>query len=144
MTDRQDASAAASSPSQRLDERYGNTRTSRVRLKVTLWALAAFITVVFVAWVVWAGLLVPGAQLEAKDIAHTIVDEQTVEITYQITVDHDTTTMCALQAQDEQHSIVGWKIVTIPASETRTTQYTDTVRTVDEATTGLIYRCWLP
>ncbi|QPZ39548.1 DUF4307 domain-containing protein [Paramicrobacterium chengjingii] len=152
MTDRQgspDAVAntradAASAPSQRLDARYGNSRASRIRLRVLLWSLGAFIVVVFGAWVLWAGLLAPAANVNAVDVAHTVVDEHTVDVTYQLTVAPGTAAMCAIQAQDNQHSIVGWKIVELPASDTRTRELTESVRTVDTAVTGLIYRCWLP
>ncbi|MCW4457949.1 DUF4307 domain-containing protein [Microbacterium sp. MPKO10] len=130
--------------SQRLDARYGNTRGSRLRVKALLWSLGAFITVVFGAWVIWAGLLTPAANVDAVDVAHTVVDEHSVEITYRLSVEPGTDAMCALQAQDDNHSIVGWKIVELPASDTRTRELTDTVKTVDLAVTGLIYRCWLP
>ncbi|PFG31761.1 DUF4307 domain-containing protein [Paramicrobacterium agarici] len=132
------------STAQRLDARYGNTRASRTRLAVVMWSLGAFIVVVFGAWVLWAGLLAPAANVNAVDIAHTVVDEHTVDVTYQLTVDPGTEAMCALQAQDDQHSVIGWKIVEIPASDSRTRTFTDSVTTVDEAVTGLIYRCWLP
>ncbi|WP_166998068.1 DUF4307 domain-containing protein [Paramicrobacterium fandaimingii] len=152
MTDRRASSDAAASTradgtadaSQRLDERYGNSRASRIRLRALMWSLGAFIVVVFGAWVLWAGLLAPAANVNAVDVAHTVVDEHTVDVTYQLTVDPGTAAMCALQAQDDQHSIVGWKIVEIPASDTRTRELTESVRTVDTAVTGLIYRCWLP
>lgn len=152
MTDRQgspDAVAntradAAATSSQRLDARYGNSRASRFRLRALMWSLGAFIVVVFGAWVLWAGLLAPAANVNAVDVAHTVVDEHSVDVTYQLTVAPGTAAMCAIQAQDNQHSIVGWKIVEIPASDTRTRELTESVKTVDTAVTGLIYRCWLP
>lgn len=109
-----------------------------------MWSLGAFIVVVFGAWVLWAGLLAPAANVNAVDVAHTVVDEHSVDVTYQLTVAPGTAAMCAIQAQDNQHSIVGWKIVEIPASDTRTRELTESVKTVDTAVTGLIYRCWLP
>ncbi|SEB35253.1 protein of unknown function [Paramicrobacterium humi] len=148
MSDRRDsmqtdaATANASTTAAALDARYGRTPGDRARLKVLLWSLGSFFVLVFAAWVIWGGLLAPAAQLDARDIAHTIVSDQEVEVTYQLTIDPGTRSYCALQAQDEQHSIIGWKVVEIPASSTRTRQFTDSVRTVDLATTGLIYRCW--
>lgn len=144
MSDSRDATQphAATADAAGLDARYGRTPGSRARLRAVLWSLGVFFVVVFTAWVIWGGLLVPSAQLESKDIAHSIIDDSQVEVTYQLTIDPGTESYCAIQAQDDQHSVIGWKIVEIPASDVRTRQFTDTVRTVDKAATGLIYRCW--
>jgi hypothetical protein len=44
---------------------------------------------------------------------------------------------------DATFAIVGWKIVSYPASAQQVTSHTETVLTTELATTGLISQCWL-
>jgi hypothetical protein len=50
---------------------------------------------------------------------------------------------CALEAQDEEHGVVGWKIIEIAASEQHTRAFRESIPTVAEATTGLVNSCWV-
>jgi hypothetical protein len=126
-----------------LDARYGRTRASanRTRLVVVVSALA--FVAVFAAWLVWAGILGAPAQFQAEDTAHTVVDDSTVDVTWQFTVEPGTDARCAVQALNSTFAIVGWTIVDVPASPARTRDLTERVRTTERAVTGLIYRCWL-
>ena len=126
-----------------LDARYGRTPSSRRR---TVWvaAIAAVaFAIVFVAWLIWGGLLEAPAQFEARDAGHELVSDAEVSVTWQFSVEPGTTASCAVQALDERFAIVGWKVVDVPASEQRTRMLTETLRTTEQAVTGLIYRCWL-
>lgn len=126
-----------------LDARYGRTRsaTKRTRLIVVVSALA--FAVVFGAWLLWAGILAPPAQLQAEDTAHRVIDDSSVDVTWQLTVEPGTETRCAVQALNSTFAIVGWKVVDVPASTARTRDLTERVLTTETAVTGLIYRCWL-
>src|SRR5690349_9275505 len=98
MSDSRDATqpdVATAAAAGRLDARYGRTPGSRARLTAVLWSLGVFFVVVFTAWVIWGGLLVPSAQLESKDIAHSIIADNQVEVTYQLTIDPGTESYCA-------------------------------------------------
>jgi hypothetical protein len=95
------------------------------------------------AWVLWAGLNQAGSALEAQDKGSTIIDSRTVSISYQVSMPVGKSAQCALQVQNEAHGIVGWRIVTVPASTRYTSSYTDTVLSSEQPVTGLIYRCWL-
>lgn len=126
-----------------LDTRYGRTPSSR---RKTVWVVAASavgFAAVFVAWLVWGGLLEPPSQLEVIDTQHEVLSDSEVSVTWQVNVQPGTDVRCAVQALDSRFAIVGWKVVELPASEQRTREYTDTVRTTELAVTGLIYRCWL-
>lgn len=124
-------------------ERYGRTPGSRRRtVGFGLAALGAVLAVV-IAWVVWAGLLSPGASLQTRDLGYSTNADATVDIRFEVTTDPGTPVSCALQALNEQFAIVGWKIVELPPVEQRTRQYEVTVRVTEPAVTGLIYRCWL-
>ena len=126
-----------------LNERYGRSpaRTHRTRLFAII--AAAGITVVFILWVVWTGLDNGQGSIDVQDIGHTIVDDANVSVTWALSVPAGTAVSCAIQAQNEAHGIVGWKIVQLPASDRFTRQFTENVRTTQQAVTGLIYRCWL-
>jgi hypothetical protein len=123
--------------------RYGRTRANTRRTRLIALVTAAVFAVVLVGWVVWAGLDNSGAQLEAKDTGHTVIDEHSVSIDFLLTVPPGSTASCALQAQSAKFAIVGWKVVEIPASDKATRGITEVIRTTEQAVTGLIYRCWL-
>jgi hypothetical protein len=129
-------------PSQTLDERYGRTPSSTRRLRFVAIAAGAVAALVLSGWVVWAGLGGDAATLEAKDTGHTIVNDRSVSISWSLTVAPGTATECAVEALNQSFGIVGWKVVSVAASDERTRVLTETVRTTELAVTGLIYRCW--
>ncbi|MCU1560132.1 DUF4307 domain-containing protein [Mycetocola sp.] len=127
-----------------LDERYGRSAQARRRQRRLGWIAGGVFALVFVAWVVWAALDTVGpAALEVRDTAHVVVDERTVEVTFELSVATGTTSHCAVQALNDTFAVVGWKVVEIPPSDQRTRSFTETVTTTELASTGLIYRCWL-
>ena len=126
-----------------LDARYGRSTRSRRREKRVFWVLGGIIAVVFGAWVVLVAFDGTGATLETTDVAHEIIDEHSVRVSFGLNVAPGTDTACAVQALNSTHAIVGWKIIDIPASDDRTRRFTETVRTSEPPVTGLIYRCWL-
>lgn len=126
-----------------LASRYGRTRQRSRRDRWLFLAGAVVAAVVVVAWALWAGLANDSASLQATDTAYTIVDEHTVRVSFAVTVDAGTAVTCAVQALDESHAVIGWKVVSYPAATHRLTTHTETVRTTELANTGLIYRCSL-
>jgi hypothetical protein len=126
-----------------LDARYGRTRGSARRTRWIVGAAAAAFVVVFAAWLVWGGLLGTPAQLEVQDTGHVVVDDSLVQVRYNLSVAPGTTVSCAAQALNDNFSIVGWRIVEIPASDQFSRTLTTDVRTTEQSNTGLIYRCWL-
>ncbi|MEY2848217.1 MAG: hypothetical protein RI885_882 [Actinomycetota bacterium] len=105
------------------------------------WVAASGVLIVVAAWVVWAGLDGLRTGVDVFDTGHSVVDERTVSVTWQVTMDPGTTARCAVEAQNEDHAIVGWKVVEIPASDLRTRSITERVTTTELAVTGLIHRC---
>jgi hypothetical protein len=126
-----------------LDARYGRTRSSSARTRIVVIASAIAFAVVFALWLVWGGLLGSSAQFQATDTAHKIVDDSTVDVTWQFTVEPGTNARCAVQALNSTFAIVGWKVVDVPAGTARTRDFTLRLLTTEPAVTGLIYRCWL-
>lgn len=126
-----------------IDERYGRTPENRRRTKIFGWTAASAFAAVLIAWLVWGGVFEGVDKVVALDIGHTIVSDSEVEVRFQITEDPGTEVSCALQAKNTLDSVVGWRIVELPASEQRTRQFTEIVRTTEASANGLIYRCWL-
>lgn len=126
-----------------LDARYGRTLGGRRRQRRVAIVAAVLFAAVFTAWVMWAGLNNGQGSLDSRDIGFRIVDDRTVSLSWEVSVNAGTEVSCALQAQNESHGIVGWRIVDLPASDSYTRQFTETLRTAQRAVTGLIYRCWL-
>ncbi|MET4638977.1 DUF4307 domain-containing protein [Mycetocola sp. 2940] len=127
-----------------LEERYGRSPHAKVRQRRLGWIVGGAFALVFCAWVVWAALdMVGPAALEVRDTAHVVVDERTVTVTFELSVATGTPSYCAVQALNDTFAVVGWKVVEIPPSGQRTRTFTETVRTTELASTGLIYRCWL-
>ncbi|WP_161498871.1 DUF4307 domain-containing protein [Cryobacterium aureum] len=126
-----------------IQSRYGRTPTRRLRDRRILWALGGIFVVVLGAWVLWTGLDGASTQIEARDIGHTIIDEHTVSVTFEVSLPVNRTASCAVQALNESYSVVGWKIVDLPPSTLYNRSFTEILRTTDLSNTGLIYECWL-
>lgn len=127
-----------------LDERYGRAPRVRKRQRRLGWIGGGVFALIFVAWVVWAALDTVGpASLDVRDTAHVLLDERTVEVTFELSVETGTTSYCAVEALNDTFAVVGWKVVEIPPSDQRTRSFTETVISTERASTGLIYRCWL-
>ena len=124
-----------------LDARYGRRPPLSRRAR---WAAIGSAAVLLLAGSIWfvAGSL-GGAAIETNDVGHHVNDQYSVTVSFALSVPPGSATSCALQAQNDQHGIIGWKIVDIPASDHFSRSFTETVRTAERAFTGLIYRCWL-
>ncbi len=136
-----------SDPGVDLDARYGRTPHRRRRATIATIAVAVSLALAFAAWLVWSGVASGStggqAAFEATDTGFTVVNDRQVTVTWDFTVAPGTAARCAIQALSSNYSIIGWKVVDVPASTTRTRQLSETVRTTEPASSGLIYRCWL-
>jgi len=126
-----------------LDARYGRSPKAKRNNRVAVIAAAVGFVAVFAAWLVWGGLLEAPAQFEAKDTGYEIIDDTAVEVRWQFNVPENTDARCAVQALNSTFAIIGWKVVDVPASDQRNRDLSTTVRTTEQAVSGLIYRCWL-
>jgi hypothetical protein len=130
-----------------LDARYGRTPDRRRRVIFATIAIAVALALAFAAWLVWSGAASGStggqAAFEATDTGFIVVNDREVTVTWDFSVDPGTPARCAIQAVSSNYSIIGWKVVDVPASTTRTRQLSETVRTTEPASSGLIYRCWL-
>ncbi|MFE7844424.1 DUF4307 domain-containing protein [Microbacterium sp. NPDC057407] len=123
-----------------LDERYGRRRSPRRR-----WLIAAVVAVAALA-LGYIGWVTVSNSLNAVDVDTTgfdVVDEHSVTLAFQVTAPAGRSIACALEAQDEEHGIVGWRIVEIEASDQHSRAFRESVPTTAPATTGFVNSCWV-
>ncbi|MDL9980770.1 DUF4307 domain-containing protein [Microbacterium candidum] len=124
-----------------LDERYGRRRAARSR-RTTLIAVIA-VAAVIVGWFGWYTITDSSNSIEAEATGFSIPDQHSVSVTFQITSPPGSALACIIEADDEQHGIVGWKVVEYPASSAHHRAFTEIVPTVGQAITGLVNTCWV-
>nr|WP_125131608.1 DUF4307 domain-containing protein [Microbacterium sp. 10M-3C3] len=127
---------------QMLDERYGRSRSRRRR--IVGWSVLGVLATAAVAALGWTTVQRSIESVNIDGLSYAVEDARTVSVTFQLTAPPGRDIACAIEAQDEEHGIVGWRIVRYPAAESHGQQFTEIVPTVAEATTGLVNSCWLP
>ncbi len=122
-----------------LDERYGRHRSRAERWGIGIGIGIAAIAVGFFAWMTVSSTL---DDVAAETTGFTL-DDTTALISFQVTAPIGREVACALEAQDEEHGIVGWKIVVYEASDLHTRAFREPIPLVAPATTGLVNSCWV-
>ena len=136
-------SIAEHTASEDLDDRYGRTPQATRRKRLFFIVAVGAFAVVFGAWLLWAGLFATGAQFQTRDTGYSNVTDNSIDVHFALTVDSGTEIRCAVQAMNSSFSVIGWKIIDIPASSSNTRNLVETVRTSEKPVTGLIHHCWL-
>ncbi|MEF2978272.1 DUF4307 domain-containing protein [Subtercola sp. YIM 133946] len=136
------ASSAAPAANVRA-ERYGRTPKSGRRNRLLALGFGAAVVLVIGSWVIWAGFDGTASTVDAQDKAYTVVSDTRVDVTLNVSVASGRTVSCAVEAQNEAHAVVGFKVIDVPASAQRTQQITTTVLTTEPAVTGVLDSCWL-
>ena len=129
----------ASSVQAKLDRRYG--RQASKRMPWILGSVLAAMTVAILAWFTIEGTM---NAVDADATGFQVHDAHSVTVRFQVTVAPGSPVACALEAQDTEHGVVGWRIVEYAASDAHTQRYEESIPTVAEATTGLVSACWIP
>jgi hypothetical protein len=124
-----------------LDERYGRRRSTRSR--VIPWVVVCVLAVAAVAVIAWISFGNSANSVSADATSYDVVDARSVTVSFQLTAPADSHVVCVLEADDEQHGIVGWRVVEYPSVQTHSRTYTETIPTVGLATTGLVNTCWV-
>ncbi|MBM3716289.1 MULTISPECIES: DUF4307 domain-containing protein [Microbacterium] len=125
-----------------LDERYGRTRSPRRR--AVLWTIVGVVAVTATALLGWSVVSNSISSVTATDTGYNVVDDGLVTLTFQITSPVGEPVACAIEAQDEEHGTVGWRVVEYPASPDHSRAFTEEIPTLALATTGFVNTCWVP
>jgi hypothetical protein len=123
-----------------LDERYGRGRSASRR-----WAILAGSAVAVIAIALFAWMTVANSQnaVSAETTGFEVTSGHEVSLRFQVSAPAGRSIACALEAQDEQHGVVGWRVVEYPASEVHVRAFRESIPTTAEATTGLVNACWV-
>lgn len=124
-----------------LDERYGRRRSTRSR--VTAWVVGGGIAAIVVLLFAWMTISNSANSIDATTTAFHLEDARSATLNFQLTSPQGQPIACALEAQDEEHGVVGWKIVEYPPSEDHTRAFAEVIPTVGAATTVLVNSCWV-
>ncbi len=125
-----------------LDERYGRTRSPRRRLVGwTIVAVLALSAIGYIGYTTFAssGGLGDGDRDTGFSPSSTTNPSRAA---FQITAPVGKPVACALEARDEDHGTVGWRVVQYPASDDASRAFTETIPTLSLATTGFVNACW--
>ncbi|WP_322411855.1 DUF4307 domain-containing protein [Microbacterium invictum] len=125
---------------QMLDERYGRTRSRAPRWLVVSGVVVAAAVIVGAGWMTVAGAL---DDVDARTTGFQLVDDGSVRIDFQVTAPPGRSVACALEAQDADHGVVGWKVITLDETDGTARAFQESIPTVAEATTGLVNSCWV-
>ncbi len=127
-----------------LAERYGRTRTPNPR-KRTIWitTIVVIVAALLVWWIVALDVLGMGPSVSYRDLAYKDLTATSVTVTFEVSATPGHEVACAVQAQNQAFAVVGWKVFTYPASQTRIRTFSETITTSEPATTGLVAHCWL-
>lgn len=123
-----------------LDDRYGRTRSPARRWIIAGGAAVAILVVAGFGWLTVQGAL---DDVGSDATAFEIVDERTLMLAFQVSAPRGRAVACVLEARDEEHGVVGWRVVEYPASDVPVRAFREEIPTTAEATTGLVNSCWV-
>ena len=133
------------SSSEQIANRYGKAVGSDNRKKRS-WIVASIagtLVLSAVVWAIWTDALGFGPQVHTRDTGHTIVDDHTVLVEFELTATPGYEVACEIEAMNKSFTIVGWKVVVFPPSEERVRVLREEVTTSEPPVTGLVGTCWL-
>lgn len=124
----------------KLDERYGRRRGPARR-----WLIGAGIGVAVVIVALFGWSIVQGAMddVDVDTATFEVVDDHAVTLGFQVTAPPGSAIACALEAQDEGHGVVGWRVVELSASEAHSRAFREVIPTTALATSGFVNSCWV-
>lgn len=124
-----------------LAERYGRT-ASAARRRAALAGLGV-LGVVGLGVVVWIGLLFARQPVRWDDVGYKVESPTSVTVVFDVTMAPGTTATCRVEALAQSYAQVGVLDVVVGPSEHRTTRYTETIPTAQEAVTAVVDTCTL-
>ena len=94
-----------------------------------------------IAIAVWFGLSATVGQPRWQTFGYHVVDDRTVDVTFDVTRPDGRAMVCTVEALDENFASVGSVEVDVPPSPTDTSRIDATVRTTTRAVTGNVKTC---
>ncbi len=73
------------------------------------WIVGGGLALLVIGAFSWMTVAQSMASVDADDLGFTLVDEHSVEVSFQVTGVQGRDVVCALEALDEEFGVVGWK-----------------------------------
>ncbi len=127
---------------QELDDRYGRRRGIRGRRTAVIGI--GVLAVAAVGYLGWSTYAQAAQSVDVDVLGFHLTDAHSVTVDFQLTLPPGSAVDCVVEAQDTEHGIVGWKVVSYPADPAHSRTFSEVVPTTAEATTGLVPSCWIP
>lgn len=132
-----DAATAA-----KLQERYGTKNNNR-NLRIIV-AIAVLLGLALTVWIGFGTVQRAAQTVTSQTNGYSInPDTGAVTIKYQASAPQGADYACALEAQDEEHGVVGWLVVVHEGSDALENAHENTFPVIAPATTGFVNSCWL-
>lgn len=128
-------------PSDLLAQRYGKKRPSAEASKRG--RIFAVVGVLVLTALVGLFTLVTYNPLSYKDLSYKVESPLSVWVEFEVTAPVGKAVTCNIQALNNQFAVVGFKSVSLPASEQQVNQYSVRLNTTELAVTGLVDTCVL-
>lgn len=128
-----------------LADRYGRPEKKRgfVRSNLGVIITSAVIIIALVWWAAATDALGFGPKVETRDLGYNNLTDTSVTVEFELTATPGHEVACAVQALNQSFAVVGWKVFVYKPSDQRIRDITETIKTSQPATTGLVYQCWL-
>ncbi|GAA3915235.1 DUF4307 domain-containing protein [Microbacterium invictum] len=123
----------------KLADRYGRSRP-----RWGLWIVVGVLAAGLIGYVGWTTVSGAVNSVDYDTTGYELHDAHSVTVRFQVTSRPGTPVACAVEAQDPEHGVVGWRVVEFPGSDSTSRALSVTVPTTAEATTGLASNCWIP
>ena len=123
-----------------LDDRYGRgPRRGR-----GVWIALGVLALGVLGYLGWTIVAQSANAVDIDTTGFQLNDAHSVSVDFQVTLRQGAAVTCVLEAQDEEHGVVGWRVVEYPADDAHSRRFVEVIPTVAEATTGLVTSCWIP
>ena len=133
--------APASASAQSLEDRYGSGRRKSFDRRFG-WAAAGLLVVAGIGYLLFSGWQ-DANRVTVQDIGHTVNDNGSVDVKFEVTSLPNTPVACAVEALNKAKATVGWKVVELPVTDAQTHTITANVITTNPATAATARACWV-
>jgi hypothetical protein len=133
VTDAEDGSAT----SDLMAKRYG-TRASPRRWPAVAGGVAV---AALLAWLAWSAWVQGTRSISAQVVSFDVVSAHRIDVTVTVSLPAGRSAQCTIQAQAEDHTVVGEKIVSVAAGTSAESSIHAQLATDREATSASIANC---
>lgn len=127
-------------------ERYGRSPAQLRRKRVQATVIGAVSATLLLSFLIWVSVS-SATKLDPKTTAYEILGSGETTVTFSLLKPANSTVICALKALKQDYGTVGYKQVTLAGDKSQNAAPVEisqkvTLRTSEQAVTGLVDKCW--